>query len=380
LGGETLQISLHLPSRLVHCADGNVLNHSYGRRGEGIWAFRRGDLIRLLLERAEAAPETEVHFETRCLEVDRERAEAVFRMGGLDHRLAGAFIVGADGTSSVVRDALVSGLPINFTRHYFDWGYHELRLAREDAAQLGLCLDGLHVWPAPEAMLVAIPNLDGSFSVVFLSPVGNPTGKDRKESSNSLLRGVFPRLAQAAPSLERSLEEAPYNWLVNTSISSWHHHGSLVLLGDSCHTVFPFHGQGMNAALEDVLELVDRLDASGLEPAKAFPAYEAERKQHAEALATLSERHFYQLKNLSSSWQYTLQLRFDGLLSRCRPGWWHHPYRVVAHPELGYAEALKVLCRQERIKHLTGVSAIIGGLDFLRALAATKAKRRLNHE
>jgi kynurenine 3-monooxygenase len=380
LGGETLQVSLHLPSRLVHCADGSVLSHPYGRRGEGIWAFRRGDLIRLLLERAEAAPETEVHFEARCLEVDRERAEAVFRMGGLDHRLPGAFIVGADGTSSMVRDALLSGLPISFNRSYFDWGYHELCLDGEGAARLGLRLDGLHVWPASEALLVAIPNRDRSFSVVFFSPVGTVAGKDRQAVSRSLLWRVFPGLVQAAPSLGRSLEEAPYNWLVNTSVSSWHHHGTLVLIGDSCHSVFPFHGQGMNAALEDVLALIDLLDASGLDPALAFPAFEAKRRRDAEALAILSEGHFHQLKNASSSWQYHLQQGFDGLLSRCLPGRWHHPYRVVAHPELGYAEALKVLRSQERIKRLTGVSAIIDGLAFLRTIVRPRGERILIHE
>ena len=72
--------------------------------------------------------------------------------------------------------------------------------------------------------------------------------------------------------------------------------------------------------------------------------------------------------------------RFDGLLSRCLPGRWHHPYRVVAHPELGYAEALKVLRSQERIKRLTGVSAIIDGLAFLRTIVRPRGERILIHE
>ena len=228
----------------MHCQDDTVVSHPYGRRGEGIWAFRRGDLIRLLLERAAATPGVEVQFEARCLEVDRDQAEAVFRMGGLDHRLRGAFIVGADGTSSVVRDALLSGLPISFTRSYFDWGYHELCLDGEEAARLGLRLDALHVWPAPEALLVAIPNRDGSFSVVFFSPVSHGAGKDRQAASRSLLRSSFHGLLQSAPILERSLEAAPYNWLVSTSVSAWHYRGSLVLLGDGSTRFSPSMARG----------------------------------------------------------------------------------------------------------------------------------------
>ena len=114
LGAWTLQNSLQLSSRLVHCGDDTVRCHPYGRSGEGIWALRRGDLIRLLLERAEATLGTELHFEAKCLEVDRDQVEAVFQMGAEAQRLRGAFIVGADGTSSMVRDALMLGLPISF--------------------------------------------------------------------------------------------------------------------------------------------------------------------------------------------------------------------------------------------------------------------------
>jgi kynurenine 3-monooxygenase len=380
LGRSTLQECQYLSSRLVHCPDTRILDQPYGRRGEGIWAFRRGDLVRLLLERAEATPGTEIHFEARCLEVDRERTEAVFCIGGLDHRLRGAFIVGADGTFSMVRDALLPGLPISFTRSYFDWGYHELCLGVEEASRLGLRLDALHVWPAPEALLVAIPNRDGTFSVVFFSPVKSMIREDRQVASRAVFKQAFPGLVQGAPSLERSLDEAPFNWLVSTSVSAWHYNGGLVLVGDSCHSVFPFHGQGMNAALEDVLQLVDLLDANDLDPVQAFPAFETKRRKDAEALAALSEGQFHQLKNASSSLRYQLHQEFDGLLSRCLPGRWHHPYRVVAHPDLGYAEALKVLCSQERIKRLTGVDAIIGGLCWLRYLGRPGAGRSLIHD
>ena len=57
--------------------------------------------------------------------------------------------------------------------------------------------------------------------------------------------------------------------------------GRVTLLGDACHSMVPYLGQGVNMAIEDACVISRYLKANN-NPAQAFELYENERKERAE--------------------------------------------------------------------------------------------------
>jgi salicylate hydroxylase len=55
--------------------------------------------------------------------------------------------------------------------------------------------------------------------------------------------------------------------------------GRVTLLGDSCHSMLPYLGQGANSALEDGLVLARSLEACGADVEEGLRRYEATRRE-----------------------------------------------------------------------------------------------------
>ncbi|MCI0569455.1 MAG: FAD-dependent monooxygenase [Myxococcaceae bacterium] len=72
------------------------------------------------------------------------------------------------------------------------------------------------------------------------------------------------------------------------TVPVWHR-GAMVLLGDAAHATSPSAGQGASLAIEDALVLAKCLRDLG-EPARAFAAYEQERRPRVERVVRYSAR------------------------------------------------------------------------------------------
>ena len=75
------------------------------------------------------------------------------------------------------------------------------------------------------------------------------------------------------------------------------HVGRVVLLGDACHAVVPFLGQGMNAAFEDCTVLTQCLHDTPGDWERAFAAYEARRSSTLDTLADLCVDNFLEMRD-----------------------------------------------------------------------------------
>ena len=88
-------------------------------------------------------------------------------------------LFGADGAGSSVRQALVAAVGGDSRSEFLDHDYKELEIPA--AADGSHCIhkEALHIWPRGGFMLIALPNLDGSFTVtLFLSKEGSPSFAD----------------------------------------------------------------------------------------------------------------------------------------------------------------------------------------------------------
>ena len=77
-----------------------------------------------------------------------------------------------DGAYSAVRENLLRQGRINFSRQYIGHGYKELRIPPSSSSSSPTLkrVEGLHIWPRGEVMLIALPNPDKSFTATLFAP------------------------------------------------------------------------------------------------------------------------------------------------------------------------------------------------------------------
>ncbi|MBL0190755.1 MAG: hypothetical protein IPQ18_05255 [Saprospiraceae bacterium] len=82
-------------------------------------------------------------------------------------------IIGTDGADSTLRKAIYQSLGTNnmdIHTEFLDHGYKELNIPATEKGDFAMDPNALHIWPRGDFMMIALPNLDRSFTVtLFLS-------------------------------------------------------------------------------------------------------------------------------------------------------------------------------------------------------------------
>ena len=116
-------------------------------------------------------------------------------------------------------------------------------------------------------MLIALPNVDGSFTVTLFLPQHGAESfatLDSRDAVDAFFARHFPDVVPLMPELAREFLENPVGRMGTVLRERWAAPGGhAVLLGDAAHAIVPFHGQGMNACFEDCCELNRLLEATG---------------------------------------------------------------------------------------------------------------------
>ena len=98
------------------------------------------------------------------------------------------------------------------------------------------------------------------------------------------------------PTLVEDYFANPVGSLVTVRCKPWYYQDKAVLLGDACHAVVPFYGQGMNASFEDVVVLDKYIEKYEGDWNTIFSEFQKERKIDADAIADLAIDNFYEMK------------------------------------------------------------------------------------
>jgi len=134
----------------------------------------------------------------------------------------------------------------------------------------------------------------------------------------------------------------------------------VALLGDACHAVVPFLGQGMNAAFEDCTVLDRALRRHAPDWEAAFAAYQRERKDNTDALADLAIDNFLEMRDRVSSRLFRWKKKLDILLHKLLPGWYVPLYTLITFTTTPYAAARRRARQQERyVRLLLGWLALV---------------------
>jgi kynurenine 3-monooxygenase len=275
-------------------------------------------------------------------------------------------VIATDGAGSVIRSGLAAEGAIAVREELLDHDYKELTLPPVNGKP-ALDPNALHIWPRGGFMLIALPNPDASFTATLFLERGKPGpgGAPAPGGSDQVVRGSsapaantfaaldtreavaaffareFPDAVPLIPNLLTEFFEHPQGQLGTVHAAPWHVGRKVLLMGDAAHAIVPFHGQGMNAAFEDCLEL-DRLRGSHHDWSRLFADFDRQRRPNTEAIAQMALENYIEMRDTVLDPRFVRFKAMSVALEKRFPDRFIPRYSMVMfHPEIPYAEALR---------------------------------------
>ncbi len=367
---KVLSMCVPMQGRLMHDTDRQTTFQPYGiENSQVIHSVPRGELNKLLLRETEKLDTVELKFGMRCLDVEVENGTTWFEDidTGETFEVGADFVIGADGAFSAVRQRLMKRDGFSFSQDYLDYGYKEVHFPPADDGSFAMRKDVLHIWPRQSFMMIALPNNDGSFTGTLFWPLKGNHGFDQLRTESEVrdyFERWFPDAVPLIENLERGYLKTPASSLVTIRCSPWVVEDKVVLIGDACHAVVPFYGQGMNAGFEDCRVLAECLDESPEDLSTAFREYHSRRKENADALADLALENFVEMRDHVSSPIFLLKKKLGKWLHRCFPLWFVPLYTMVTFTNIPYARA-----RERSRKQNLAVGWVLSGISLVLLVA-----------
>ena len=343
-------LCIPMNGRMIHDTHGNTFQSNYsGRDQEYINSISRGELNALLLDEAEKHKNVSLYFNKKCKSVDFEKTTVLFK----DYNTKDEFIedadviIATDGAGSAMRKSYYLGKKFlfSFSQEYLTHGYKELSILPKENGDYKASKNALHIWPRGNFMLIALPNLDGSFTVtLFLSYDEGKYNFNNLQTEDNVMeffQKEFPDALVLMPNLIDDFFQNPTAPLGTVKCSPWHYKGNTLLMGDAAHAIVPFYGQGMNASFEDVVEFDTILDQNLGDWETILKAYEKTRKKDTDAIADLAIDNFHEMKGHVNQTIFQEKRKLEMALEKEFPDDYSSKYSLVTFNEnIGYRAAM----------------------------------------
>jgi len=366
-------ITIPMRGRMIHVVgDPTPDLQPYGSQAhEVIHSVSRSDLNSILLDAAEATGNVTVRFDIRLDSIDFEESLLRFRDG---HTEPFGVVFGADGAGSRVRKAIAAQGACDFATEWLDHDYKELTLPAASDGTFQIDPNALHIWPRGQFMLIALANPEGDFTITFFAPKSTFEQLTTFSEITTFFDQQFPDFVDLVPDLVEQYLENPVGRLGTMRANGWSYQDRAVLVGDSAHAIVPFHGQGMNLAMESVRALDRHLTDSPADLATAFRNFEQERKPDADAIADMALSNYLEMRSGVIDPAYLAKRTLALELEKRHPTRLSPRYNMVMFTTMPYAEAKTRAERQAEIMTAAladpslDVDALVAELDHLPAL------------
>jgi kynurenine 3-monooxygenase len=348
------KVAIPMHGRMMHAVDGNLTYQPYGKDGQAIYSVSRGLLNQTLMQCASEHENVELVFRHRCKDVDLENKSVIFHDEETGSEVRESFdqIFGTDGAFSAVRSRLTRLDRYDYSQTYLDHGYKELEIPANADGSHQLDKNCLHIWPRGEFMMIALPNVDGSFTCTLFIPFEGKYSLAGLKTSDAVRAFFHEHFADAVPMMPELVEDFfanPDASLVMTKCYPWHYKDSVCLMGDAAHAIVPFYGQGMNAGFEDCTYLNMLLDQFKDDFEKVMPEYTRLRKPAGDAILQLALNNYIEMRDKTADKDFLLQKKIEGRFSQKHPQLWKSLYEQVSFSHTPYQDALSNGYRQQRI-------------------------------
>ncbi len=356
IAGEIRKIAIPMKGRMIHNLSGSITFQPYGKESQAIYSVSRGGLNCRLMDLAEQNG-AEILFDERCSRIDMQSATAYFENTVTKKEIAfpGSRIFGADGAFSAARLQMqLSTDRFSYSQSYLEHGYKELSIPPVNG-KFAMEEHALHIWPRGHFMLIALPNLDKSFTCTLFFPFEGAKSFATLDTPGKMLeffRATFPDAVPLMPTLEQDYFRNPASSLVTVKCFPWTYGEKMALIGDAAHAIVPFFGQGMNCGFEDCVVLDSLMDEHGEDWNRVFRDYENLRKPDGDAIAELAVGNFTEMRDKVADPFFLLRKKIEARFSEKHPGKWIPLYTMVTYsPDIRYSVALKEGQRQDAVMH-----------------------------
>lgn len=347
------ELATPLRGRMIHMERDAPRFQAYGANSEAIDSVSRREVVVALTQRAEETRGITLHFEHRCRRVEPEAGVLTFDCPDSEtFKVRSGRIIAADGSGSRVRLSLTERADFSFERSYSRHFYCEIQIPALPSGDWVLEPDALHVWPREDHMLVAFPQPECTFTATLFMPLDGFRSFNALASPADLLRvftSEFNDIVPFMPNLVSDFYSGPPSQLITLRCFPWTFGGTTALIGDAAHAMFPFLGQGLNAGLEDVVTLVERLEASGDDWPSAILQYQNLRKPDCDAVTELAANHFAELAQNTRDPDFVLRKRVESKLAALLPAQFISPYHIVSFSDRPYREVQSIAELQRKV-------------------------------
>ena len=178
--------------------------------------------------------------------------------------------------------------------------------------------EALHIWPREQFMLIALPNLDRSFTCTLFLPFQGKVSFEslsNREKVSDFFHKTFKDAVDLMPDLLDDFFEHPTSSMVTIRCEPWKK-GKALLVGDASHAIVPFYGQGMNAGFEDCRLLDAAIVQNGGNLEQAFEEFQLSRIPDANAIADLALANFVEMRDLVADEEFLLRKKIELRLSK----------------------------------------------------------------
>jgi kynurenine 3-monooxygenase len=363
-----------MAGRMLHDEEGRLQLVPYGNKPhEVIYSVSRAGLNALLLDAAEAAGRVSIRFGEAAVGVDFEGRRVRFRALEDPEPQASTYevLIGTDGSASAVRAAILER-----TRGWLDeeplgHSYKELSIPAAAGGGFRMEKNALHVWPRGEYMLIALPNVDGSFTATLFLPNEGEESFEALTTPEAVAALFQRRFADAIPLMPGFIEDFfrnPTGHLETIRSRPWSFEDHALVLGDAAHAIVPFHGQGMNAAFESCRVLDRCLRDPGRPWNEIFTEFEERRRPDTDAIADMALENYVEMRSTVREPKFQLKKELSFRLEERHPGRFIPRYSMVMFHTIPYAEAKSRGAIQEEIlDELTSKASRLDEVDLSRA-------------
>jgi kynurenine 3-monooxygenase len=375
-------LMIPMRGRMIHDEQGRTTLQRYGQNdSEVIHSVSRAELNKLLLTELERIASIKVQFRHNCQSLDFRsgRLRMLDENEGQVKEVAAPTVIGADGASSAVRTAMHADGRTQASEQVLSHRYKELTIPAGPGGKHRMEMNALHIWPRGGYMLIALPNVDGSFTVTLFLPAEGPESFATLTTHEAVQRFFLRRFADAhalVPDLSQEFFAHPTGTMVTVRAAPWKFADRALLIGDAAHAIVPFHGQGMNCAFEDCVALdaaLDRYEDWG----RVFARVDRVRKPNADAIAQMALENYTEMRDSVRDPKFVLQKELSLQLEQRFPEHFIPRYSMVMfHHEIPYLTALeRGRIQQEILDELTVKAANVDQIDW--SLAAQLIETRL---
>jgi len=354
IADEIRKVAIPMAGRMIHAVDNNLTFQPYGKEGQAINSVSRGGLNCVLMDLAEKHG-VKIYFNQRCSQLDLKNASATFQNDETNEIITTTSdrIFATDGAFSAVRLQMqLTTERFEYSQHYLEHGYKELTIPAVNG-EFAMDPNALHIWPRGTYMLIALPNLDKSFTCTLFFPFEGEysfASLDTTKKMKSFFTEHFNDTIALMPTLEQDYFNNPSSSLVTVKCFPWSVSDKVLLLGDAAHAIVPFYGQGMNCGFEDCVVLDQLMNQYGEDWKTIFTEFEQTRKPDGDAIGELAVGNFFEMRDKVGHPEFLLQKKIEARFNAKYPDKWIPLYTMVTYsPDIRYSEAMREGQRQEMI-------------------------------